>query len=210
MKCIVCKSKKTDFFYTTDKKTYWKCSHCLAKFLDQSHYLDESNEKDRYLEHQNEIGEPGYLEFLSKLSKPLQTKITTYDKGLDFGCGHGPALAEMLKADGYSIDLYDPFFYPNKDIFKKKYNFITCTETAEHFFNPSKEFKILDSLLMSGGWLGVMTTFLTEDSLFENWHYRRDPTHVVFYAEQTFEIIADQNNWHLEIPAKDVALFCKN
>ena len=63
---------------------------------------------------------------------------------------------------------------------------------------------------MSGGWLGVMTTFLTEDSLFENWHYRRDPTHVVFYAEQTFEIIADQNNWHLEIPAKDVALFCKN
>ena len=115
MKCIVCKSKKTDFFYTTDKKTYWKCSHCLAKFLDQSHYLDESNEKDRYLEHQNEIGEPGYLEFLSKLSKPLQAKITTYDKGLDFGCGHGPALAEMLKADGYSIDLYDPFFYPNKD-----------------------------------------------------------------------------------------------
>ena len=72
MKCIVCKSKKTDIFYTTDKKTYWKCSHCLAKFLDQSHYLDESHEKDRYLEHQNEIGEPGYLKFLAKLSKPLK------------------------------------------------------------------------------------------------------------------------------------------
>ena len=26
MKCIVCKSKQTDIFYTTDKKTYWKCS----------------------------------------------------------------------------------------------------------------------------------------------------------------------------------------
>ena len=155
MKCIVCKSKKTDIFYTTDKKTYWKCSHCLAKFLDQSHYLDESHEKDRYLEHQNEIGEPGYLEFLAKLSKPLKAKLKIYDKGLDFGCGHGPALAEMLKADGFSIDLYDPFFYPNKGIFKKKYNFITCTETAEHFFNPSKEFKTLDSLLMPGGWLGV-------------------------------------------------------
>lgn len=55
-----------------------------------------------------------------------------------------------------------------------------------------------------------MTTFLTEDKLFENWYYRRDPTHVVFYSQKTFEVIAEQNNWQLEIPAKDIALFCKN
>ena len=210
MICIVCKSKLISSFTTKDKKTYWQCSCCSVKFLDQAFFIDEDTEKARYLEHQNEIGDPAYLKFLSKLSKPFKTKLKSDDHGLDFGCGHGPALAEMFKADGYSIDLYDPFFYPNKEVFSNKYNFITCTETAEHFFNPNREFKTLDSILAPGGWLGVMTTFLTEDKSFENWYYRRDPTHVVFYAEQTFEVIAEQNNWQLEIPAKDIALFCKN
>ena len=93
--------------------------------------------------------------------------------------------------------------------FSNKYNFITCTETAEHFFNPNREFKTLDSILAPGGWLGVMTTFLTEDKSFENWYYRRDPTHVVFYAEKTFEVIAKQRNWKCEIVTKDVVLFHK-
>ena len=210
MTCIVCKSKSISSFITKDKKTYWQCSCCSVKFLDQAFFIDKDTEKGRYLEHQNEIGDPAYLKFLSKLSKPLKTKLKSDDCGLDFGCGHGPALAEMFKEDGYSIDLYDPFFYPNKEVFSNKYNFITCTETAEHFFNPNREFKTLDSILAPGGWLGVMTTFLTEDKSFENWYYRRDPTHVVFYAEKTFEVIAEQNNWQLEIPAKDIALFCKN
>jgi|TARA_B110000263_G_C15227594_1_gene472959 hypothetical protein len=181
-----------------------------VKFLDQAFFIDEDAEKGRYLEHHNEIGDPAYLKFLSKLSEPLMAKLKSDDRGLDFGCGHGPALAEMLKAKGYDMDLYDPFFYPNKEIFSKKYNFITCTETAEHFFNPNKEFKTFDALLLPDAWLGVMTTFLTEDKLFENWYYRRDPTHVVFYSQKTFEVIAEQNNWQLEIPAKDIALFCKN
>ena len=210
MTCIVCKSKSISSFTTKDKKIYWQCSCCSVKFLDQAFFIDKDTEKGRYLEHQNEIGDPAYLKFLSKLSKPLKTKLKSDDRGLDFGCGHGPALAVMFKEDGYSIDLYDPFFYPNKEVFSNKYNFITCTETAEHFFNPNREFKTLDSILAPGGWLGIMTTFLTEDKSFESWHYRRDPTHVVFYAEQTFEVIAEQNNWQLEIPAKDIALFCKN
>ena len=52
----------------------------------------------------------------------------------------------MLRLEGFSVDLYDPFFFPNKDIFANKYNFITCTETAEHFFNPNKEFETLNPL----------------------------------------------------------------
>ena len=35
-------------------------------------------------------------------------KINTNAKGLDFGCGHGPALADILIKNKYSIDLYDP------------------------------------------------------------------------------------------------------
>ena len=208
--CVVCDSKLIESFKTSDKLLYWQCNSCEAKFLDNSFHINADAERDRYLEHENIVDDPGYRNFLSKLTKPLKEKLSSSSTGLDFGCGHGPALADILTKDNFKIDLYDPFFFPNKDIFSKTYDFITCTETAEHFFNPNREFKTLDSILAPGGWLGIMTTFLTEDKSFESWHYRRDPTHVVFYGVKTFEVIAEQNNWQLEIPSKDIALFCKN
>jgi hypothetical protein len=54
-----------------------------------------------------------------------------------------------------------------------------------------------------------MTCFQTEDERFASWHYRKDPTHVVFYKETTFRTIAAQRGWTCEIPAKDVALMHK-
>ena len=209
MSCIVCTSDSVEIFKIIEDKKYWKCNFCLAKFLDESHYLDPIIEKNRYLQHNNRIDDNDYRAFLSRLSKPLKEKISNGDKGLDFGCGHAPALADMFALDGFDIDLYDPFFFPNKNIFSKKYNFITCTETAEHFFDPFKEFNTLDDLLLTDGWLGIMTCFLTKEELFENWHYRRDPTHVVFYAEKTFEVIALRRKWSCEIKTKDIVLFCK-
>jgi hypothetical protein len=54
-----------------------------------------------------------------------------------------------------------------------------------------------------------MTCFLTIGEAFDKWYYRRDPTHVVFYAEKTFEVIAKQRDWKYEIVTKDVVLFYK-
>ena len=54
-----------------------------------------------------------------------------------------------------------------------------------------------------------MTSFITEDYLFKDWYYRRDPTHVVFYKKETFEVIASQRNWNSTIPCKNVVLFNK-
>ena len=42
--------------------------------------------------------------------------------GLDFGCGTGPALADMLIKEGFKVSLYDPFFYPDKDVLSKQYD----------------------------------------------------------------------------------------
>ncbi len=207
--CIVCESSLIEDFYTSDEKKHWKCNTCAAKFLDTIHYVDEETEKGRYLEHKNIIDDPGYRKFLSKLSDPLKSKLAPNSKGLDFGCGHGPALEDMLKSDGFEVDLYDPFFFPDKKVFSKKYHFISCTETAEHFHDPRKEFNSFDNLLMPGGWLGIMTSFLTTDDAFESWYYRRDPTHVTFYSEKTFEVIAEQRNWDCEIKSKDIVLLHK-
>ena len=210
MKCIVCESAAIEIFDVIDQKKYWKCSVCLAKFMDKACFPTSVEEKAHYLTHQNIINDQRYRNFLSKLATPLRTKISKGDKGLDYGCGHGPALADMLKSNGFDMDLYDPFFFPNKSIFSKTYDFISCTETVEHFFYPSREFCKLDSLLKKHGWLGVMTCFMTSDQFFKNWYYRRDPTHVVFYCEQTFEVISKKLDWTYEIVSKDIVLLQKN
>jgi hypothetical protein len=209
MLCNICGSEAVKSFLTSDQKTYWSCSCCGGKFLDKDFLLNSNDEKERYLEHNNEINDPEYRSFLSKLVIPLKEKILPSSKGLDFGCGHGPALADMLKEDGFEVLLYDPFFYPDTNVLSQQYDFITCTETAEHFYDPFKEFNTLNNLLKPGGWLGIMTCFLTTDDMFENWYYRRDPTHVTFYAEKTFQVIASQRNWICEVQSKDIALLQK-
>ena len=40
------------------------------------------------------------------------TLLKPGDYGLDFGCGPEP-LAAMLSEHGFSVALYDPFFYPD-------------------------------------------------------------------------------------------------
>ena len=209
MLCNICGSDAVESFQTSDQKIYWNCSHCGGKFLDKDFLLKSNDEKERYLEHNNEIDDPEYRAFLAKLAKPLKEKILPCSKGLDFGCGHGPALADMFKKDGFEVLLYDPFFYPDTKVLSQQYDFITCTETAEHFHDPWKEFNTLNNLLKPGGWLGIMTCFLTTDDMFESWYYRRDPTHVTFYAEKTFQVIASQRNWICEVQSKDIVLLQK-
>jgi hypothetical protein len=42
----------------------------------------------------------------------------------------------MLAEAGHAMALYDPFFRPDPAALERDYDFITCTETAEHFHHP--------------------------------------------------------------------------
>lgn len=169
-----------------------------------------AQEHAQYLLHQNDANDPGYRRFLSRLSGPLLTKLHLPGQGLDYGCGPGPALAAMLREAGHQVALYDPIFVPDRAALQRCYDFVTCTETAEHFHAPRAEFARLRALLRPDGWLAVMTCFQTDDSLFETWHYRTDPTHVVFYRASTFHQLARDWGWRCEIPRKDVVLMQKH
>lgn len=177
--------------------------------MDPASWPDQATEKAVYDLHDNNPADPGYRCFLRKLLDPLQERLPEQARGLDFGCGPGPALAQMLIADGHPMALYDPLYHPNRDVLDGVYDFVTATEVLEHLHDPSTTLKLLDSLFRPGGWLAVMTCFQTDDSRFANWHYRRDPTHVVFYRQATLSWIANHFGWHLTIPVKDVALFQK-
>ena len=209
MKCIVCHSPAIENFGIFDSKHYWKCHYCEVKFLDKHHFLTRAEERKHYSTHDNRIDDPAYRHFLGKLKEPLTQLLLQGDVGLDYGCGSGPALADMFRKDGFEVDLYDPFFFPKRGVFNKKYDFITCTETVEHFHDPFQEFTKMDCLLKAGGTLGLMTCFSTSDEAFEDWYYRRDPTHVVFYNEHTFKVISSQRKWVCHVPLNNIVLISK-
>lgn len=210
--CPVCRAPATHRFaeFPGEGRTYWRCDNCRATLLDRAAHPDPDNELAHYLTHENRVDDPGYRAFLSRLATPLLERLAPPPlDGLDFGCGPGPALAHMLREQGHRVALYDPFFAPDPEPLARTYDFITCTETAEHFHAPAREFDRFDALLRPGGWLGLMTSFQTDDAAFPGWHYRRDPTHVVFYRRETLDLLARSRGWSFESPVKDVALMRK-
>lgn len=185
-------------------RAYHRCETCLASFLDPAHHLPREAEHAHYRTHENEVDDPRYRAFLSRLANPLLERLKPGSHGLDYGCGPGPALAAMLRESGHQVAVYDPFFAPDSRVLDASYDFITCTETAEHFHRPAAEFARLASMLRPGGILAVMTMFQTDDARFEAWHYRLDPTHVVFYRPETFAALARKLGLDCEVEARDV------
>jgi 2-polyprenyl-3-methyl-5-hydroxy-6-metoxy-1,4-benzoquinol methylase len=204
--CPVCRAPDPAPFGLFDGLGYWRCDQCQARGLNPAHYRDAATERAEYDKHQNDIHDPGYRAFLDRLAAPLRTRLTPTARGLDYGCGPGPALAHMLREAGHDMATYDPFYAADATVLDAQYDFITCTETAEHFHAPADEFDRLGAMLRPGGWLALMTTFQTEDARFASWHYRMDPTHVVFYRAATLTHIAASRGWSCETPRKDVAL----
>ena len=103
--------------------------------------------------------------------------------------------------------IYDPFYTDDPTVFYAEYDFITTTETAEHLFDPLNELDRLWSCLKPGGYLGIMTKRHRGRNHFENWHYKNDDTHVVFFHEQTFRWLGERWKAEPEFLRSDVVIF---
>lgn len=165
-----------------------------------------AEERARYETHENDPADPGYREFLDRLAIPLAERLRPGMQGLDVGSGPGPTLSVMLEERGFPTEIWDPIFAPDPAPLGKTWDFVTCSETVEHFHDPARDWARLFRLVRPGGWLGVMTEPFGDESL-ESWWYARDPTHVALYRPATLAWIADR--WHadLERPARTIALF---
>ena len=129
---------------------------------------------------------------------PVPASEAAYLKGLDFGCGPRPVLSMLMERKGFPQQNYDVFYAKDDGLLAASYDFITCSETAEHFNQPAREMRLFDSLLRPGGILGIMTQFAPADeAAFRHWHYIKDPTHVSLYRPATLHFIAQLMNWKL-------------
>ena len=101
------------------------------------------------------------------------------------------------------------YYYPNKQALHQQYDFVTATEVIEHLFTPNLVWQQWLDMLKPGGWLGVMTKLVKDVDAFASWHYRHDPTHVVFFSRETFEFLANRDQLQLEFIGNDVMLLKK-
>ncbi len=190
-------------------RSYYRCPVCLLVHVPPAQHLSASAERAVYDLHENEIDDAGYRGFLARVAEPLLAEVSPPAPVLDFGCGHGPALAAMMAEAGFRVRLYDPFYYPDPEALKVNYRIITATEVVEHLSRPGDELQRLWSLLEPGGWLGIMTKRQPPPEAFSRWHYLRDPTHVAFFHEETFRHLAAGWGAELRLPREDVALLRK-
>lgn len=212
--CPLCDDTETQLFFTSQdavsEREFNRCRTCDLVFVPAVFHIDEQSQKERYLQHQNDPYGKDYRFFLSRLFDQLRPLLNPGSMGLDYGAGPGPALAAMMSEEGFDIQLYDLFFHSDKCVLKTLYDFVTCTETAEHFSSPREEFRKLFQLLRPGGWLGVMTGMLESWDDFANWYYHRDPTHVCFYSKKTMAWIGKEYSMTVLLPVQNVALFRKS
>lgn len=183
MVCPLCKNINPKRQQEIAGVLFLTCSQCGSLFKHSTHWPTLEVEKNRYETHNNDVTDQGYQNFVMPIVKAVKKDFKTTANGLDFGAGTGPVINNLLSSDGYSLNLFDPFFYPDTAVLNKTYDFIICCEVIEHFHHPSLEFQRLYDLLNEDGKLYCMTELVPETPL-KNWHYQRDLTHVIFYSEE--------------------------
>lgn len=219
--CPLCFGQSVELFLS--KRQPWGmrefliCNTCSCIFVPAEHWVSEEVEKHEYDQHDNNtFADEGYRRFLSRTAE----QVPNCGRGLDFGCGEGSVLAQMLVNSEREILCYDKFYssqnFENVRVVRNldelqegSLDFVTATEVFEHLHEPRREITRLLRLLKPGGSLIVQTKRHVRDlSRFRDWHYIRDPTHVFFYHQETFEWIRDilAGGGEISMPHKDVAV----
>lgn len=209
--CLICKTETTQIDDEQLKVTYDVCPKCDFISKQKSYHLTHTEEKSRYDTHQNDTGDPGYINMFMNMINIHLKPLKNVKNILDFGSGPYPALKNILVELGYTVADYDPFYNPNEEYKKHKYDLVVSTEVIEHFSEPMKELEHIYSLIKENGYLLIMTNFrLMENADFPKWWYRRDHTHVSFFNVKTFQHIAKTFNMNIiEHNNKNIILFQK-
>lgn len=186
--CLLCNEKAT-VFCEKHFHLFFKCDNCQGIFRPNHTFFDASTEKNHYEQHNNDVNDVGYQNFVAPIIHAVLNDFSSNDKGLDFGSGTGPVISKLLREKEYQIENYDIFFENVPERLTQKYNYISCCEVMEHFHEPLKEFQLLHSMLLPKGKLYCKTELFKNQVPFEKWYYKNDLTHVFIYQEATLHWI---------------------
>ncbi len=170
------------------ERDFLHCTGCDLVFVPHAQHLDHAGEKARYETHENTMNNAGYVAMFERFLTILATCAPDVRTVLDYGCGPGPVLVELLRRRGYRAEGFDPYFACDTDL-SRSFDAVVSTETFEHFARPGREMERLSRLVRPGGVLAVMTLFHPGRASLADWWYMRDKTHVAFYSHATLHWI---------------------
>lgn len=191
MPCPLCQSETTQHYARDKRREYYQCERCALVFADPQTWPSPDVEKSEYDLHENDVNDAGYNQFLSRMHNALNDRLKDSAHVLDFGCGPAPALAQQLRNSGFSVSLYDIYYYNEPSTLTARYDAIVLTEVLEHIHQPLKVLSMLWQQLNPSGILAIMTQRVINQERFKTWTYKNDPTHVCFYSEATFTWLTD-------------------
>lgn len=210
IQCPLCLTDKPEHWHQRQGRDYWCCRTCSLVFVARDQHIGAVAEKQIYDQHNNRVDDPGYRRFLQGAHDAVKHRLQASARGLDFGCGPGPALAHMLENSGYPTELYDCYYHDNATVLTQRFDFITMTEVIEHLAEPKVVLEQLWALLNPDGFMVIQTQRVRDRDAFRQWRYLHDLTHIAFYSLQTFDWLAHRLNAGVEYPGRDLAVLKKD
>ncbi len=193
MHCLICSQSCSKFIDHKSNINYFECSKCQVIMKSSENFYNFEQQKERYDLHTNHEEAKGYRAYFQRFIDFIDIDTDREKRALDFGCGASVLLSKMLSSNGIECDVYDPIYHPNEEFKERSYDLILSVEVFEHLHDPKSIFQMLVEHLNRDGYLAIQTAFYLNDrDKFLQWHYRLDPTHVIFFSPKTFEILADQ------------------
>jgi len=194
MHCHICEEETEKIKDIAFDHRYAYCCKCEYIRIYSEDRVTQEEEKALYDYHENSIEQEGYVNFFKKFIDQGVMPFIKGGKGLDFGSGPEPVLAQVMARDyQQQIDCYDLYYQPEKLYEGKLYDYIISTEVMEHLYHPMEVMEEMHKHLKVGGILALMTLFHGCDrEKFLTWWYRRDETHISFFTPKTFQVMGEK------------------
>ena len=177
------------------RRAYCECHGCGAVFVPPSYRLPVETEYLRYRRHDNHTSNEAYVAYQLGITREfvLPNLPPPPAEVLELGGGPAPLVAQELQAIGYRVAGFDPAFAPNAAVLERRYDAIVAIEVIEHLREPRSFFEQIGRCRRTGGIVMLQTHLWrgADAAAFVRWHYRSDPTHIVFYRLRTMQRVAE-------------------
>jgi SAM-dependent methyltransferase len=189
MICKLCLSDGCARVFAPKGRTFIHCPSCGLVFVPESEWLPPAAERARYDKHDNTPGNAGYLDLLSEVVTAARRLRQPPARVLDFGCGERAVLCTLLADAGYLATGYDPA-YPDRATLDGTFDLVVLCEVIEHVRDLRAELVRIARHLAPDGRVLVRTRLYPSPDRMADWWYARDVTHINFFAEPTFAVVA--------------------
>ena len=150
--CPICQSKGWNFIFQKDGYDYLQCVECesilVPNGIDQSMMEVGGDKEIERNETQNAERIKRFIDLVGNDAKIL-----------DFGCGTGYLMADC-NDEGLFCAGYDKYNEVFNRIVDTEYDLVSMVEIIEHTFKPFSELNKVYSVLKTGGYVYIETSFV--------------------------------------------------